>query len=391
MARLNRNLKVLFVINLAFSTCVGLVSPLFPLFLDGTGANILEISFVLSIGGVATVILMVPSGLLSDRYRRRNILILSSIMYGLAAFYLTTVRNWEQSILGFVLFSSAKTLSLPAGFTLIADNADPKRMAQTFGLMETAWPAGLMIGSLLGGFLADNYGWNYTFYVVVLISLLSIIPNYFFKRTYKGDKMLDKKQTKGTFFTRGIIILLLLFSFSQLLLASASGILNPVIPLYLTENFNVSETTVGLFFSMGLGLATLVAQIPSGMLADRYGYKRILVYSILPIPIILLFWPVIGDYLLLMILYMFIAGLGSMSGPVAPAYLMNLTPTLRRGFVISMSETAVRIGFTISPLVGGYLWYAYGPTIPFYASAVFFALSFFLILILRKPSSTLGH
>ena len=386
MFRLNRNLKVLFVLNLAFSTCVGLVSPLFPLFLDGTGANILEISLVLFVGGVATTILMVPSGLLSDRYRRRNILILSSIMYGLAAFYLTTVRNWEQSILGFVIFSSASTLSLPAIFTLIADNADSTRLAKTFGLIQTGWPVGLMIGSALGGFLADNYGWNYTFYVVVLISLLSIIPNYFFKRTYKGDKMLDKKQTRGTFFTRGIITFLFLFSLSQLLLSSANGILNPVIPLYLTENFNVNETAVGFFFSMGLGLATLVTQVPSGMLADRYGYKKILVYSILPVPIILLFWPVIGDYFLLMILYMFIIGLGSMTWSVAPVYLMNLTPTLDRGLVVSISETAVKLGFTLGPLIGGYFSYIYSSVAPFYVSSVFFALSFFLILFLRKPN-----
>lgn len=385
MVRLNRNLKVLFVINLALSLCLGLVSPLFPLFLDGTGANILEISLVLFVGGVAATIIMIPSGLLSDRYRRRNILILSSIMYALAAFYLTTVRSWEQSILGFTLFSSAFSIFLPASTTLIADNADPSRMATTYSFVNAAWPLGLMIGPVLGGFLADNYGWNYTFYVVVLFSLLSIIPNYFFRRTYKGDKMLDKKRAKGTFFTRRIITLLFLFSLSQIFLSSARGILNPVIPLYLTENFNINKTTVGFFFSMGLGVATLVAQVPSGMLADRYGYKRILAYSILPIPIIILFWPVIGDYLLLTILYMFIVGLWSTTWSVAQAYLMNLTPILERGLVISIRQTAVRLGFTIGPLIGGYFWYTYTSTAPFYVSSVFFALSLFLILLLRKP------
>ena len=384
MLGLNRNLKVLFVINLAFSLCLGLVSPLFPLFLDGTGANILEISLVLFIGGVAATIIMVPSGLLSDRYRRRNILILSSIMYGLAAFYLTTVKSWEQSILGFTLFSSAFSIFLPARHTLIADNADSSRMATTYSLMNVAWPVGLMIGPVLGGFLADNYGWNYTFYVAVLVSLLSIIPTYFFKRTYKGDKMLDKKKANGTFFTRGIIILLFLFSLSQIFLSSARGILDPVIPLYLTQNFNINETTVGFFFSMGLGVATLVAQVPSGMLADRYGYKRILAYSILPIPIIMLIWPLMGSYLFLMIVYMFIVGLWSMTWPVAQAYLMNLTPILKRGLVISIRQTAVRLGFTIGPLIGGYFWYTYTSTAPFYVSSVFFALSFFLILLLRK-------
>ena len=57
MIRLNRNLKVLFVINLAISLCFGLVSPLFPLFIDGLGASVIEISLVLFVGGVAATIL----------------------------------------------------------------------------------------------------------------------------------------------------------------------------------------------------------------------------------------------------------------------------------------------------------------------------------------------
>ena len=384
MFKWNRNLKVLFFINVSISLSSSLVSPLFPLFLDNLGATVSEISFVLFTGGVAATIFMVPSGLLSDRFRRRNMLILSSIMSGAAAFYLTTVQSWTQSVFGIMLFLSAFSIFVPARHTMIADNADPSVMTTTYSLMNVAWPIGSMIGPALGGFLADRYGWNYTFYVATLVSLASIIPTYFFKRTYKGDKKRDKKKFKGELFKRDFIILLIVFSLFQIFASAAMGIMDPVVPLYLTQTFNVDKTTVGFFFSMGIGVATLLAQFPSGVLADKYGRKRVLAYSILPLPFILLLWPYVQNYLFIAVLYMFIMGLWSMTWSVAVAYLMALTPTLERGVVISIRQAAIRLGFTVGPLIGGYFWVAHGTKTPFSISAVFFALSLLLIWFLKN-------
>ncbi|MDH5267503.1 MAG: MFS transporter [Candidatus Bathyarchaeota archaeon] len=384
MFKWNRNLKVLFFINVSISLSSSLVSPLFPLFLDNLGATVSEISFVLFTGGVAATILMVPSGLLSDRFRRRNILILSCIMLGSGAFYLTTVTSWSQSVFGIMLFLSALSIFLPARHTIVADNADPSVMTTTYSLMNVAWPTGSIIGPVLGGFLADRYGWNYTFYVATLVSLASIIPTFFFKRTYRGDKKRDKKKFKGELFKRDFIILLIVFSLFQIFASAAMGIMDPVVPLYLTQTFNVDKTTVGFFFSMGIGVATLLAQFPSGILADKYGRKRVLAYSILPLPFILLLWPYVQNYLFIAVLYMFIMGLWSMTWSVAVAYLMALTPTLERGFVISIRQAAIRLGFTVGPLIGGYFWVAHGTKTPFSISAVFFALSLLLIWFLKN-------
>jgi len=343
---------------------------------------------VLFLGGLAATTVLVPSGLLSDRYRRRNIIVLSSIISGVAALYLTTVKSWGQSVPGIALFSAAFSMFIPASQTMVADNTEPGRMAATYSFMNASWPIGAIIGPVLGGFLAENYGWNYTFYVAALASLLSIAPTYYFKRTYRGDKRRDRKKEEIAFFGREVLVLLIIFSLFQIFLNGAIGIMDPLVPIYLTERFHVSETAVGFFFSMGLGVATLLAQIPSGILADRYDRRRILTFIVLPLPFIMLLWPLMGNYPLLMMLYMFIVGLWSMTWASASAYLMSLTPVLKRGLVISIRQTAVRIGFTIGPPIGGYFWYA-NPTIPFYVSAVFFALSLFNILLLKKPEKKL--
>jgi DHA1 family multidrug resistance protein-like MFS transporter len=387
MFRLNRNLKALFLINVTASLSSSLIYPLFPLFLNGMGTTIENISLVLFTGGAAATVLLIPSGLLSDRFRRRNLLILSSVMSASAAFYLTTVTSWEYSILGIMLLLSSSSVFLPTRHTLIADNTDPNSMTTAFSVMNVAWPIGSIIGPVLGGFLADSFGWNYTFYAATLVSLLSIIPTFFFRRTYKGDKRRDKKKTEPAFFGRGFIIFLFVFVLFQIFASAAMGILDPVVPLYLTQTFYVDKTEVGFLFSMGTGVATLLAQVPSAMLANKYGRKKILAYSILPLSFLMLLWPIMQSFLTITVLYMFIGGLWSMTWPVAVSFLMTLTPTLQRGFVVSIRQTAVRLGFTIGPLIGGYLWATYEPKTPFYVSSAFFVASLLFIGLLKDSKS----
>lgn len=221
------------------------------------------------------------------------------------------------------------------------------------------------------------------FYVAALVSLASIIPTFLFKRTYRGDKKRGKKKVEGEFFKQDFIILLIIFSLFQIFGSAAMGILDPVIPVYLTWMFNVDKTTVGFFFSMGIGVATLLAQFPSGILADKYGRRRVLACSITSLPLMLLLWPYVQSYLFITILYMFIAGFWSMTWSVSAAYLMVLTPTFERGLVMGIRQAAIRLGFTIGPLIGGYFWVAYGTKTPFFISAIFFALSLLLIWFMK--------
>jgi len=302
----------------------------------------------------------------------------------LSILFLPFVGIWEQTIPIYMLFSIAFSIFIPARMTLIADNAEQGRMSSVYGYMNVAWPVGMILGPAIGGFLADNFGWNYVFWLIALVSFVSIFPSFFFKKTYRGDKKRDKEKSPSVFLRKDFVVLLVIFSLSQMFLSAANGILDPVVPLYVTRKFNTTTTTVGFFLSMGFGVATLIAQLPGGTLAERFGRKKILAYSIVPLPLIMLLWPSIPSYHLLIISYMFAQGFWSMTWPITQAYLMGLTPPLERGTVISIRQAAVRLGFTIGPLVGGYSWHAYNPATPFYLSAILFTLSFFLVLLLEK-------
>ena len=382
--RIGRNLTLLFIINLITAVCIDMIIPLFPLFVQGLGASVFEISLVLFAQGLLSTALMIPSGLLSGRYGRKRMIALSTLMLGLPPLFYTFVTSWEQTIPWAMMFMGAFSVFLPSRMTLIADSTEPETRATVYGIMNIAWPIGSIIGPVIGGFLADHYGWNYSFYLVTCMCLLCLVPALLLREPCRGSEQEKETKPQETFFNRKMLFILTVFSFFLIFGTTGRGILNPVIPLYLTERFQKSKTQVGLFFSAGLGVATLMAQIPSGLLADRYGRKKFMACCVSMIPVLSMLWPWLNSYVLLMILFMLVTGLWSTTWPASTAYLMDLTPTLKRGITIALRQTAIRLGFTIGPLVGGYLWEAYGPTASFYASAISFATSFLLVLLLKE-------
>jgi len=384
MLRIGRNLTLLFIINLITAVCIDMIIPLFPLFIKSLGASVFEISLVLFLQGLSSAVLMIPSGLLSGRYGRKKMIALSTLMLGLPPLFYTFVTSWEQTIPWAMMFMGAFSVFLPSRMTLIADSTEPETRATVYGIMNIAWPIGSIIGPITEGFLADCYGWNYSFYLVTCMGFLCLVPALLLREPCRGSEQERRTRPQGTLFNRRVLFILAVFSLFQIFGNIGRGILDPVIPLYLTERFQKSKTQVGLFFSAGLGVATLVAQIPSGLLADRYGRKKFMAYCVSMIPVLSMLWPWLNDYLLLMILFMLITGLWSTTWPASTAYLMDLTPTSKRGITIAFRQTAVRLGFTIGPLIGGYLWEAYGPTASFYASVISFAMSFLLVLLLKE-------
>lgn len=386
--KLNRNLRLLLITNVLISLDNGLISPLFPLFLYGLKADTIQIGWVLSLGGIAAAVTVLPAGLLADRFRRRNLLVAGSIITLISCVLLSLISSWEHSIIGFILLNIAFTLIYPAAITMAADNSENESATVIYGIMNATWVSGMVVGPIISGLLADSYGWNSVFYLAVLISVFSIAPSFWLRRTRHSQvEKQELNNVKGKFFTRNIILPLAVFSLSQCFLSASIGTLNLIIPLHLTKFFFLDQAFVGFFLSTGQ-VATLLAQISSGLLAKGYNSRKIMTLSLYPLPLLPLLWLLAGNYSLLFIVNILIFGLWGMTWPVAQDYLINLSPKLMRGRTISINETLARVGFTIGPLLGGYIWGFFGAAFSFIASSIFFVLALFLILFLKKIGET---
>jgi len=278
------DLACLFALNLLMAFSVQLINPLFPLYLQGLGASDVEVGLVVSLSSVAATALMLPSGILMDWVGRRRMLLLSVLLAVAPPFLLVFVRSWWMALPVSMVFAASFSLFIPTRMALIADSARPGSTATLFGLMNIAWPIGGIAAPILSGLIVERFGWGACFLLAGGILAVSLLPALLIRAprpqprvsAVRGFSLLDRRYLPP---------LLLFFAF-HLVMTTAMGCLGVILPLYLKDKFGLPYHLIGLFFTAS-GAMTLITQIPSGYLADRYGERRFISLVIAPIPLLL--------------------------------------------------------------------------------------------------------
>ena len=376
----NKSLALIFFSTIGFFWAMELVFLLSPLFIKNLGATTFEIGLVYSISGLGTAFLAIPGGLLSDKIGQKIVIIISLILCAISSFLFTLSNTWVILIPLMLIFRSSQSLNLPARNAFISDNTDHNNRAGIFGIMELGFPIGGALGPLLGGVLVDIMGWNFTFYMVTVVSLLSIVPIYFLQESKSNSQLInvttkDKIQTfRSSFLFFGI----------SLMIATSFGVVEPLIPLYLTQNFGTSPTNVGLFFSVTY--LAFLTQIFAGSIADKFGKKRILLLSSIILSPLFLFASIADSYLQLMIIFSLLYLSWSATMPSSMALLIEKIPENSRGLALGIRLTGVRLGFTIGPLLGSLIW-SYDPSSSFLLSSLISISVIPLILLIKDNPS----
>jgi MFS family permease len=377
---LNRELAILFAVNVAIGMTSQLVQPLFPLYLKEIGASDIENAFVISLGNLTSTLLMLPSGALMNRFGKKAFLVLASLTSGVSVLLMAFTGSWTLVIPLNMLLNASTCFFMPSRLAMIAENTTPQNKAQLFGLMNLAWPIGGIIGPLLGGYLAESVGWSVVFIIAGAVSLAAIYPALKVRDTHasetkggeKGESIRDSKYI-GSVSN--------LFALQVLINTSMAGV-NMILPIYLSDKFGLSYAVIGAFFT-GSNALLVLTQLGGGIIADRYGRKKLLLVCSALAPFAIASWLLFDNWVALLGVYCLAFGLWSLTWPPMLAILTDLLPAKLRGTGFGLNMTGSRLGFTIGPAIAGALYLFPGSVIPFAASAVIYALGVPLVYLLK--------
>src|SRR6202521_5571504 len=138
---------------------LGIIVPVLPKlvvdFLAGDTARAAAIYGIFGTAGALMQFLFSPlHGVLSDRFGRRPLILLSNFGLGLDYVLMALAPNLWWLFVGRVI-SGITSASISTAFAYIADITPAERRAAVFGKVGAAFGAGFIIGPAVGGLLGD--------------------------------------------------------------------------------------------------------------------------------------------------------------------------------------------------------------------------------------------
>ena len=239
---------------------------------------------------VASTTMTPISGKLGDLFGRKPALLVGIVGFVLASALCGQAQDMTelvafrgiQGLFGGVLFATV--------FASVADLYDPKTRARIQGLFGGIFGIASIVGPVIGGYLTDNVGWRWVFYVNVPVGLVALavvlvtMPRVAHQASWRDIDFLGALTLAGT-----LVPLLIAFSITRdhdftspevlglLAVAAVVGVIffiveqrteHPIVPFGLWRNrtFAVSMVT-GFFVTFGMfGAILYVPLIYQGVL-----------------------------------------------------------------------------------------------------------------------------
>lgn len=165
------------------------------------------------------------------------------------------------------------------------------------------------------------------------------------------------------------------------------GLERTVLPLVASQEFGLTSSVVAASFIISFGLTKAFVNLISGVLADRYGRKSLLVLGWvfgLPVPFLLMFasswnWIILANVLL---------GINQgLAWSAAVIMKIDLVGSRQRGFAVGLNEFAGYFAVGATAWLTGYLASVYGlRPIPFVPGVIYAVLGFVLSVFLVRDT-----
>src|SRR5258707_9648618 len=170
-----------FITVLLDMLALGIIVPVLPKlvvdFLGGDNARAAEIYGIFGTVGALMQFLFSPlHGVLSDRYGRRPLILLSNFGLGLDFILMALAPNLWWLFVGRVI-SGISAASIATSYAYVADVTPPEQRAARFGMLGVAFGAGFVLGPALGG-LAGSLDPRLPFWIAGALSLANALYGF---------------------------------------------------------------------------------------------------------------------------------------------------------------------------------------------------------------------
>jgi MFS family permease len=381
-----RNILILSIIFLVSSLAVDLITPIWPIYIRSSlGASMTELGFVFSASNAVAAVMQILSGFLSDKYGRKRLHVLGTLLAVFPPLMYALVSNWLDLMPWVMLSGFAMGIYLPIRWVIVADVSSTETMASAYSWMNISWLVGSTVGPFVGGIVADLFGIRFPFFTCFILRFAVLPLALLMQETRRKPqvKHVNYKNEQVDVIDK-YLLTVVLFSLINIVQGLGIGVTGPVIPVFVVSNFHVDFTFVGILYAIGFGAASIIVQIPGGKCSDLFDRRKVMfVTFIASSPFFLLF--AYSQSTLELIVFMFLShAILNLSWSPFQTLMMDATPSSKWGLINGVSAATFWMGLLIGNALSGILWDSWGMLAPFYASSLAIGLSALLPLLLKE-------
>jgi DHA1 family multidrug resistance protein-like MFS transporter len=334
-------------------------------------------------------------GSVADRYGRK--LMLERAMFGATVVIaLMAFARSPQELVALRLLQGCLTGTVPAATTLVASIVPRERTGFALGWLQMGIFAGVSVGPLVGGVVADTWGYQVSFLATAACLFVGGLGVLFFvDENFKRPEIKPGEQRPRwwdglamVFRSRELLTVL----GAHMLTRTGARVLGPVLPLFVATLLPASSrvATMAGIVAGASAAASSVGSVVLGRAGDQVGYRRVLLVSTVAAALFYAPQAAVTNTTQL-ILLQFCVG-AALSGTISSltAMLSTLAPKEQQGAVFGVSTSAVSGANALGPMLGASLAVALGLRATFLLASGVFMLAALLIgwyLPARQPAA----
>jgi len=173
---MKKELKILLVVSGIFIFAGGLFGPLYAVFVEGIGGDLITAGGAYSAFAISAGVLVFIISKWEDHVKHTEKLIIAG--YAISAigyFYYIFVRDPLNLFIVQVIFGIGQAVCSPAYDGLYSRSMDKGRYVFQWGIWESMSRIVMGVSALLGGFIALYYGFSTLFVIMFVLSLLGVL------------------------------------------------------------------------------------------------------------------------------------------------------------------------------------------------------------------------
>ncbi|WP_408869021.1 MFS transporter [Brochothrix campestris] len=387
MSQLKKNLYLLMAANFLVSISMTMIMPFLSLYIATFGNYSQDhiqrwSGYIFGVTFLAAFLVSPLWGKIGDRHGFKPILIFTSVGMALSLYLMGEVSSVSH------LFFLRIFMGIVTGFVgvsnaFIARQTPKKESGRVLGTLQLGSVTGMLFGPLIGGYLADVFGFKQTFYLSsIALFIVALLVTFVLKDTVTHTTNTTKNEkVPNTIAYILHIRVLTMMMIATSLVQIANFSLQPLLSLYVKElvpHTNNIALLSGLAFS-ATGFGNLIMTRRWGILGDHHGYEKIIGYLLIGSAIAIIPMAFINSMTLFIFLrFLFGIVIGGLI-PLTTAYIRLASPISIQGEVLGYNQSARFLGNVIGPVIGGELASLFSISFVFIFTAFMFLLTYCLL------------